>query len=156
MRWRKYIQDRNPCSDHALTVSSISFLSGVPFTVGTIQIPQRFQTVSSASALEAGIRLLPFTLCASVGTVTANILASKLQIPPLFILLVGAILQIVGTVLMSTLPIEVVPRVYGYEVVLSVGVGLSLGMLIQFVPQLIRGKDQGKQFHSMHQFGITS
>ena len=127
-----------------LTLVRIAFLSGVPFTVAIIRIPQRCQTVSEASAFEAGVRLLPFTLSASVGTVAANLFASKLRVPPVFIILLEAALQILGATLLPTLPTHIVLREYGYEVLLSIGVRLNLGILIPFVPQIIRGKDQSE------------
>ena len=125
-----------------LIYDSVTFLAGIPFTVAIIQIPQRFQTVSATSALQAGVRLLPFTLGSSVGTISGNILASKLQVPPIFILLGGAVLQVLSTALMSTLPVEPGAKIYGFEMLLSIGVGINIGTLIQFTPQLIRGKDQ--------------
>ena len=132
--------------EHVLTLVGIAFLSGVPFTVAIIQIPQRYQIVNDASALEAGVRLLPLTLCASVGTVVANMLASTLRIPPVFIILLGTALQILGATLLSTLPTHIIPREYSHEVFLSIGIGLNLGILIPFVPQIIRDKDQGEYY----------
>ena len=128
-----------------LIIFSIGFFAGVPFTVAVIQIPQRYQTVGDTSALTAGIRLLPFTLCTSVGIVFANVLASKLRVPYVFVLLLGAIFQITSTALMSELPTEPGSKNYGYEVLLALGLGLNLGMLVQLTPQLILGEDQGTQ-----------
>ena len=125
-----------------LTDDSITFLAGVPFTVAIIQIPQRFQTVSATSAFQAGVRLLPFTLGSSIGVIFGNVLASKIQVPPIFILLGGAILQVISTALMSTLSVDPGAKVYGFEMLLSIGLGINIGTLVQFTPQLIRGKDQ--------------
>ena len=72
----------------------------------------------------------------------ANILASKFRVPPIFILLAGAIFQVISTTLMSTLPVVAAPKIYGYEILLSIGIGFNLGTLVQMTPQVIPGKDQ--------------
>lgn len=131
-----------------LTADRITLFAGVPFTVAIIQIPQEWQTVSDTTALEAGIRLLPFTLSYSVGQILAMILTSKIKVPPVFVLFLGAGLQIISTAVMAIAHIRTGGGKYACEIVLSIGLGANIGVLVQLTPQLIRGKDQGIPFRS--------
>jgi hypothetical protein len=135
-----------------LTWSSLTILSGAPFTVAVIQIPQRYQAVGDNSPIRAGVNLLPFTLLLSVGSIFASISTSKSRAPPIFVFLVGAILQTVGCALMSTLGVEVGRKAYGYEVILALGLGMNLGMGIILTPQLIRGDGQCRSNQSFYTF----
>lgn len=125
-----------------LNIGSIAFFTGATLTMATVQIPQRFQAVNNDSALEAGIRLLPFTVCVSVGTMIGNVLASRLRIPLVFVLFAGAIFQTISAVFMSYLPATIGPKNHGFEALLGAGLGFNLGLLIQLTPDLIRGKNQ--------------
>ena len=119
-------------------------MAGVPFTVAIINIPERFQTVNSLSPGQAGIKLIPFSIFVSVGSALSSVFSSRLKIPPVFVVLLGAIMQTVGTALMSTLPAAIGSRNYGYQILTSIGIGLNLTVLILLTPNLIRGKDQCK------------
>lgn len=129
--------------EYTLTLRRITFLTGATFTVAVIQIPQEWQTVSNCTALEAGTRLLPFTIFYSVGTILAMILTSKLHVPPVFVILLGAALQIISVAVMSCIPVRTGAAKYICEIILGIGVGTNIGVLVQLTPQLIRGKDQG-------------
>ena len=123
------------------------FLAGVPFFVTIIQIPQRFQIVNGTSTLEAGVRMLPFILGVPISTAFASISASKLKMPPIYLFALGCVFQSVGTGLMSTLPVDMGPKDYGYEVILGLGLGLNIGSVIIVTPNLIQGKDQCPYIH---------
>ena len=123
------------------------FLAGAPFFVTRIQIPQRFQIVNGTSTLEAGVRMLPFILAIPISTAFASISTSKLRMPPIYLFALGCIFQSVGTGLMSTLPVNMGPKDYGYEVILGLGLGLNIGSVIIVTPNLIRGKDQCLYIH---------
>lgn len=105
-----------------------TFFVGVLFTVCVIQIPLRFQTANGASPLWAGIHLLPFALACPTGSIIVAAL-TKRKVPPIFLLFVGAALQIVGIALMSTVPTgeAVWTGQYGYEVITGLGVGINIG-----------------------------
>ena len=137
-----HLEKHSTSCSYANPAARIDILAGVPMYVALIQIPQRFQTVNGTSTLEAGIRLLPFALTTPISSVLATIAASRLQVPPIFILFLGAILQTVGTALLSTSSITVGPATYGYETILGVGLGLNIGTVILLTPNLIRGKHQ--------------
>lgn len=96
------------------------------------------------SPFQAGIRLLPFAVSVPVGSLLQSIVATRLKVLPTFVLLAGAILQIIGAALMSTLPTELNPAQYGYQVISGIGLGLNLGVLILLTPFVIRGKNTGK------------
>ncbi|KUJ10779.1 MFS general substrate transporter [Mollisia scopiformis] len=99
-----------------------------PFTVAVIQIPQRDQAVGATSPIRAGVNLLPFTLMLSVGSIFASISTSRSRAPPMFVFLVGAILQTVGCALMSTLGVHVGSKAYGYEVILALGLEAKINV----------------------------
>nr|POE79719.1 efflux pump apf11 [Quercus suber] len=120
------------------------FLAGVNVTVSVIQIPQEWQTVFGTSALEAGIRLLPFTLSYAAGTILSMILATKLKVPPVFVVLSGGILQSVATCVIALLPVRGGAGKYVCECISGVGAGQNIGVLVQLIPQLITGPDQGE------------
>lgn len=98
-----------------LTRSRLTILSGVPFTVAVIQIPQRYQTVGQTSPVRAGVDLLPSTLLLSLGTIVASVASSRFRIPPLFVFLVGGIFQTVGCALISTLGVHLGSKVFEYS-----------------------------------------
>lgn len=126
------------------------FLAGVPFFVTIIQIPQRFQIVNGTSTVEAGVRMLPFILLVPISTAFASMSASKLKLPPIYLFAVGCILQSIGTGLMSTLPLDIGPRNYGYETILGIGLGLNIGSVVIVTPNLIQGKDQCLYTYFLH------
>ncbi|KAI4146673.1 MAG: hypothetical protein LQ340_005851, partial [Diploschistes diacapsis] len=138
--------------EYTLTLRRITFLTGATFTVAVIQIPQEWQTVSNCTALEAGTRLLPFTIFYSVGTILAMILTSKLHVPPVFVILLGAALQIISVAVMSCIPVRTGAAKYICEIILGIGVGTNIGVLVQLTPQLIRGKDQATAMGAITQF----
>ena len=109
-------------------------------------IPQRFQVVNDLSAFNAGWRLLALMLCSPLGSLTSGYLVQKIKIPPLYIFLVAAILQIVGLALMGTLNVsdpDVPSAQYAYQVILGLGIGLTLSSLLIAAPTVIKEKDTG-------------
>jgi hypothetical protein len=119
-------------------------LTGGPFTVCVIQIPQRFQAVNGMSPLGAGIRLLPFAIASPVGSALAPLLCKKAKIAPIYLSLVGSALQIVGVTLMSTLPssASITQAQYGYQFIAGFGVGISLSCLIVLAPFTVEERDK--------------
>jgi hypothetical protein len=132
------------------------FLTGMPFTVAVIQIPLRFQAVGNFSPLQAGIRLLPYAILNPVGSIMAPWIAKRFQIPPIFIMLFGASIQIVGTALMSTTPTtkHVTAAYYVYEGIAGLGTGLNLACLIVMTPFAADKKDKAVAMSAMVQARI--
>ena len=116
------------------------------FTI-IIDLPQMCQIVNGSSPLDAGYRLLALTLSVPVGAGISVQLIQTFKCPPFYILLGGAIEQTIGLSLLTTLSIsqfEIPPARYGYEVILGVGFGLSLGAIILTTTMVFEGRDIGK------------
>lgn len=65
--------------------------------------------------------------------------AGKAKVPPIFFIMIGSGLQVVGFALLSTLTIsEVVPvSQYGFQVIAGFGVGINLSTLLLITPYSI-------------------
>lgn len=125
---------------------STTFLVGAPFNAVVVSLPQRSQAVSGASPLDAGIRLLPYTFGAALGAVFGNILGSKRRVAVVHILFLGALLQLLGLVLLSTLPTrrQFPAKGYGFETIAGVGVGVTFAILLLATPFVANPRDLGK------------
>lgn len=125
-------------------ISRVSFFSGVPYNIIIVNIPQRFQRLYGFSPFEAGLRLVPFNLLVALGVVAATIFA-KTRIPPIYLLLIGSTIQLIGLSLFSTLSNDLhVPSViYGWEVLSGFGIGIVWGILLLIPPQVVEPQDLG-------------
>lgn len=105
---------------------------GACFYAAIILLPQRFQSVNGLSALSAGLKMLPFTLVSPVSSMACGVALSKKPLAVYILLFTGAALTTVGMGLLSSLPDSgpVSNSVYGYEVILGVGLGLMMPSLI--------------------------
>lgn len=123
-------------------------LSGIPYNIIVIDIPQRFQAVSGLTPFDAGIRLLPFNFLISFASVMVNVIAGATGILPVYILLFGSAIQLVGLVLFSSLPTDdtIPAAIYGYQVLSGFGIGCVMGILLQIPPQVVQKRDIGKFF----------
>lgn len=137
-----------------LTRHRCFFLLGGPIVVAIYQIPQMFQIVYGFDGLDSGVRVVPFTLCWSTGIIVASVVAGRLKVPPVYIILTGACLQIVGFALMSKLPLtlEAPPQIYGYQVIAGLGCGMVLPLLFVMIPFVVGDRDRG-ECDSNHLFG---
>lgn len=120
------------------------FLTGAPFTVAVIQIPLKFQAVHGVSPLGAGVRLLPFAVMSPIGSGFAAGIAGKAKIPPIYIMLAGSVVQIVGFALLSISPTSqhINNAQYAYEAIAGSAVGVNLVCLILMTPFTVEIKDQ--------------
>jgi Na+/melibiose symporter-like transporter len=119
---------------------------GGPWFVAIFQLPQKFQIVHGVSTLGAGVRLMPFTFSAPVGAVVTSTIAGKLKVPPLYLIIIGSILQVIGFALLATLPGSSVlhPRTYGYEIIAGFGSGINGSLLLLMMPFAVEARDRGK------------
>ncbi|KAI1137180.1 putative multidrug resistance protein fnx1 [Hypoxylon sp. FL0543] len=124
---------------------NFAFLGG-PTIISMFLIPQRFQLIYNTSSLNAGVYLIPFTITIPLGTIFASAIASKLKVPPVYIILAGSCLQIVGFALLSTLPttLEIPTRIYGYEIIAGWGCGMNFTLLFVMIPHV-----NEKKYHSV-------
>ncbi|KAF2230324.1 MFS general substrate transporter [Viridothelium virens] len=121
------------------------FLGG-PWFAAIFQIPQRLTYVNGTSALQAGVRFMPFTLAAPVGSVLAPTIIKAAKIPPIYLVLVAATIQVVGFALISTLPTHeaISASQYGYEIIAGFGCGINITLLILMTPYSVQLRDKGK------------
>jgi hypothetical protein len=115
-------------------------------TVLTIQLPQRFQTVNGDSAMAAGVRLIAFGLLAPAGSALSAAIIGKTNIPPIYHILLGSTLEVVGTVGLSRTPLTfaIAPSQYAWQVVTGLGVGFCNAPLILLVNSATNKRDQGQ------------
>jgi hypothetical protein len=130
-----------------LMVNRNAFFAGFPFTSLVVNIPQRFQAVNGTTAQRAGISLLPLLLMTPLASGLSGYLASnqKLRLPPLYLVLLGSCLQLIGVGLDSSISTNVtdgIQRVqYAYEVLMGIGFGLVLSSLLTLVPMVAHKSD---------------
>ncbi|KAI1638591.1 putative multidrug resistance protein fnx1 [Biscogniauxia mediterranea] len=129
------------------------FLGG-PTIIGMFIIPQRFQLVYGTSGLQAGVRLIPFTAIIPISSIFASILAGKLKIPPLYIIIAGSCLQVIGFALLGTLPLtlEIPARIYGCQVIAGWGCGMNFALLFVMIPFVNETRDRAVALGAGAQF----
>jgi hypothetical protein len=113
-----------------------TFLVGAVIYVCTVQISQRFMTVHVLSPFSADTKLLSFGFPVAGGSSIAAALMGKLKIPPCWMILFGAILQVVGLVLLTR--VNDTPKIdkaqYAYQILTGLGVGFINAALTLLVP----------------------
>jgi len=134
-----------------------SILMGIPATIISFEIPQRYQVANGLTPLGAGIRLLSFVCAQPLGSFMANAIAGATKMPPLFILLAGTALQILGLGLMTTLPSSgAIPGAqYAYQVIMGWGCGLTFSIVMLITPFTVEAKDLAVATSSVVQFRLT-
>ncbi|KAI2465004.1 drug resistance transporter EmrB/QacA subfamily [Annulohypoxylon bovei var. microspora] len=125
-----------------------------PFMTVIINIPQRFQAVDGASAFQAGIHLLPLLLASPIATAVAGQLAGKLKAPPFYILLFGTSMQLLGIGLASSVRFTSGKAMYGYEVIIGFGFGMSLVSLLIFTPMVVKRADMAVAMGAVTQIRV--
>ena len=110
------------------------------------QLPIRYQTVQGLNSLQAGLRLLPFSLSGPIGSVVSAGLCKSLRIPPIYIIIVGSILQVLGIIFTSRISTTDLNwnGLYGLEVLIGIGFGFCLGGATLLIPFVFDKEDLGK------------
>ncbi|KAK0667281.1 multidrug resistance protein 3 [Cercophora samala] len=120
-----------------------SFMTGAVSITCIFQLPLRYQTSAGLDPLQAGLRLIPFSVCGPLGTIVCAVFSKNRRVPPIYMALVGGVMQIVGLVFLSRGdPHE--PDwhgLYGLEVVIGLGFGLCLGAATLLVPYVVEKRD---------------
>lgn len=139
---------------YSLNWTSNALFLGGPWIVAVFQLPQRLQLINKISPLGAGIRFIPFTLAAPVGSVIASIIAKAGKVPPLYLLMFAAAVQIVGFALLATLPVSqsIAVAQYGYEFIAGFGCGISIALLPLMTPFSVEARDLGKFFNAYKRY----
>jgi hypothetical protein len=120
-------------------------MSGIPYNLLIINIPQRFQELDGASPLTAGVRLIPFNALIAVTAVFVNILLMRTGIPCVYFLLLGSIIQVGGLSWFAVLPQDgtLPSTIYGCQVITGFGIGCILGITLLMPPLVVEKKDLG-------------
>ncbi|KAF5548162.1 multidrug transporter [Fusarium napiforme] len=108
---------------------------GFPFVSMVVNIPQRAQAVYGMSPSRAGIILLPMMLTSPAATVLSGYLTGNAKVPPAYLIIIAAVLQILGvglTCSLSTDTTDMPDAQYGYEVLMGVGFGMGLATVLTF------------------------
>lgn len=126
-----------------LGICLIALLSGVPYMTLVLVLPGRFQNLNNDPGLDAGIHILPFTLSIAIASAAAGGLTARGRIPPIAVFAAGNSLQLLGIgLLFSVYPSSDLPaRIYGYQILAGVGVGLSLTTTLNAMPFIVDSKD---------------
>lgn len=121
-----------------------AFFTGFSFVVVVVNVPQRAQAVDGLSPVRAGLVLLPLLLTSPFAMAASGILTSNFNVPPVYLIVIGAILQLVGVGLTSSLPttiFKLAPQQYGYEVIMGLGFGLGLSTILILAPVVVKEID---------------
>jgi predicted MFS family arabinose efflux permease len=113
-----------------------------------VQIPQRFQTVHHLSPFQSSLRLLPFGFLVAFGSSLGAIVCKKAKLPIVWVILLGAALQVTGFTLLSTTPHteEIFAPQYGYQIIAGIGTGMVLGCLVVIMPFTVEERDKCKVY----------
>lgn len=98
----------------------------VQFT-SVFSIPLRNQVVDLNTPVKAGLRLLPLVASTAVGSMVGGAASAKKNLT-YYTMIIGTALVVLGTGLMSSLPTNgnQTNSQYGYEVLLGLGMGMSI------------------------------
>ncbi|KAI0485706.1 putative multidrug resistance protein fnx1 [Xylaria cf. heliscus] len=129
-------------------------LLGGPTVICMFILPQRFQLVYGTSGLDAGVRLIPFSAVIPIGSIFASILGGKHKVPPVYLLLLGSVLQVLGFALIGTLPstLEIPSRIYGYQILAGWGCGINFSLLFILIPLINEKRDNAVGLGAGSQF----
>ena len=138
LNWQSMLRGAN-------TSTRTSFMTGAVSITCIFQLPLRYQTSAGLSALQAGLRLIPFSVCGPLGTVFCAALSKKRRVPPIYLAIAGELMQIIGLVFLARGdPADPDWRgLYGLEVVVGIGFGLCLGAVSLMVPFVVEKRDLG-------------
>ncbi|KAJ5644614.1 hypothetical protein N7507_010625 [Penicillium longicatenatum] len=120
-----------------------SFVTGAPWNVVLVYVPQQAQILLGKSPLESGVILIAYSAVAAVAAAIVNVASSKGRIPFFYSLLVGCIIHTVGVGLLSTITRS---RGFhatdiGYEIIAGAGIGITLGVLLLSTPYIVEDRD---------------
>ncbi|KAI1169315.1 putative multidrug resistance protein fnx1 [Nemania serpens] len=129
------------------------FLGG-PTVICMFILPQRFQIVYGTSGLGAGVRLIPFTAVIPFGTVFASVVAGKAKVPPVYLMILGSLLQVLGFALIGTLPstLDIPSRIYVFQVLAGWGCGINFTLLLILIPFVTEKRDRAVALGAGSQF----
>ncbi len=124
-------------------------MTGIPFTTLVVSIPQSLQTTKGLTPTHAGLALLPLLLMTPFSSALSSILATnkKTLVPPIYLVLIGSILQLLGVAMFTTLSTNpdvgdrIEGKMYAFEILMGLGFGLVLTSLLGFIPLIVTKSD---------------
>jgi hypothetical protein len=121
-----------------------AFLVGFPYILTIVNLPQRFQVVNNESPISAGLRCLPLLLSSAVGASVGGAMMTKKNFS-FWVLLASNVSQVLGTGLLSSIPLsdDVLARTYGFQVIMGIGIGLSVVSLMLIARVELSPNEQG-------------
>ncbi|KAI0418235.1 putative multidrug resistance protein fnx1 [Xylaria grammica] len=166
--WERHITMKNSLREPVLpwrfftnramigAILALLFLGG-PIVVSLFQLPEKFQLVYGLSGLDAGVRLIPFSLAVPFGTGIGSGVASKLKIPAIFIIMAGSVLQVIGFTLLGTLPdtLTIPARMYSFEILAGFGCGMSFTPLFLVITRAVDSTDLPVGLGTGNQFRLV-
>ena len=110
-----------------------------------ISIPQRYQVVDSSSPLQAGIRLLPYTIANPIGLLVGNTIGGATKIAPIYLLFGSSLIQLLGIALLDMIPVKggMLASMYVFEILIALGVGVTASVTMLATPHCVESKDLG-------------
>jgi drug/metabolite transporter (DMT)-like permease len=96
------------------------------------------------------VRLLPYALCVPAGSFLVNVLLKKIKrLPPVYLVLFGAMLQLSGLALFAALTNSPDPgkKQYGFQALAGLGLGMAFGTLVVMIPFAVEDRDIGEPFY---------
>lgn len=111
-----------------------------------VQIPQRFILVNSLSVMDAGVRLLPFTVLMAITPVVFTLILAKKEIPVTYIFIFGALLEVAGVAGLSNASTElgIEASQYGFQILTGAGVGIFNILLLLLTPRIVEKQELGQ------------
>jgi hypothetical protein len=112
--------------------------------VTIVGLPQRIQIVNGQTATAAGVASMPLLLSSAVGSAIGGAIMAKKNVT-FYMLLISNICQAIGTGLLSSIgpSKDTPPRMYGFEVIMGFGMGLSIISLMIMGRLEFQVADQG-------------
>ncbi|TGJ79408.1 hypothetical protein E0Z10_g9361 [Xylaria hypoxylon] len=133
-----------------------AWLSGSVLVVTIVQIPQRFIIVNGLSAIDAGVRLLPFAVVMASTSVILTIIMAKWKLHAVYCLLIGALFETAGVAGLSRTSIhhEINASQYGFQILAGIGVGFFNILLLLMTPHIVEKEHLAVGNGAINQFRI--
>lgn len=116
---------------------------GFTFYIAVVNLPQRFQIISCDGATIAGIKLLPMMAASAIGSFASGALTREHDFTS-ECLVAGTAIQLLGYGLMSSVSKThgTPAAIYGYQIFLGLGFGISIASATIMVPRRFKTKPQ--------------
>lgn len=120
-------------------------------TVTIVQIPQRFMLVNHLSAIDAGVRLLPFVAVMAITSVILSVMMTTTKVPAVFTLIFGVMCEVAGVAGLSQTPTHdgIQASQYGFQILAGAGVGIFNVILLLLTPHIVDQNDLGELYSSL-------